>query len=127
MKTSKKILLAICIIIIAIGMFIIGRMGFNYVEGYTESTLVDTLKSYSLYTGIATLIILIYWGIRYNKQGISKVLITSILGIIGAIALAVAIIAVTRMPVNRIFFPIILVAYASSIIILTAYFEQNIK
>ena len=108
MKTSKKILLAICVIIIAVGMFIVGRMGFNYVEGYTESTLVDIVKSYSFYVGLSTLIILIYLGIRYNKQGISKVLIISVLGIVGAIALAVAIIAITRMPVNRIFFPIII-------------------
>lgn len=127
MKTSKKILLAICVIIIAVGMFIVGRMGFNYVEGYTEGMLLDIVKSYLFYVGLATLIILVYLGIRYNKQGVLKILITSVLGIVGAIALAVAVIAITRMPVNRIFFPIILTAYASSIIILTAYFEQNVK
>ena len=102
-------------------------MGFNYVEGYTEGMLLDIVKSYLFYVGLATLIILVYLGIRYNKQGVLRVLITSVLGIVGAIALAVAVIAITRMPVNRIFFPIILTAYASSIIILTAYFEQNVK
>ncbi len=127
MKTSNKILLAICVIIIAVGMFIVGRMGFNYVEGYTEGMLVDIVKSYIFYVSLASLIILVYFGIRYSKQGVLKVLITSVLGIIGTVALAVAVIAITRMPVNRIFFPIILTAYASSIIILTAYFEQNVK
>ena len=127
MKTSKKILLAISVIIIAIGMFIVGRMGFNYVDGYTENMLIDALTSYAFCVGLATLVILVYLGIRYSKQGIGKVLIISILGILGSMALAVAVIAITRMPVNRIFFPIILTAYASSIIILTAYFEQNVQ
>lgn len=126
MKTSKKILLVICVIIIVVGMFMIGRIGFNFVDGYNESNLIDILKSYSLFAGIATLIVLIYLGIRYSKQGVIKVLATSILGIVGAIALAVAIIAISRMPVNRIFFPIILTAYAASIIIITANFEQNV-
>ena len=126
MKTSKKILLVICVIIIAVGMFMIGRMRFNFVDGYNERNLIDITKSYALFAGIATLIILVYLGIRYNKQGVIKVLATSILGIVGAIALAVAIIAISRMPVNRIFFPIILTAYAASIIIITAYFEQNV-
>ena len=125
MKIFKTILLIVCIIIITIGMFIFGRNGLNYIEGYSENTLIETLKTYVIQVSVSTIVILLYLAIRYNKQGVIKVLATSILGILGAIALVVAIIAISRMNVSRVIIPILLATYVSSIIILTAYFEQN--
>ena len=63
--------------------------------------------------------------IRYNKQGAIKVAITSLLSIVGAIALALAIIAIIKMPITRIFFSIMLVVYIASLIILSSHFEKN--
>lgn len=126
MKTLKKFLLIISIIIIAVGMFIIGRMGFKYNDNYTESMLLETAKSYALYFTISTIVILIYLTIRYSKQGIGKVLTTSVLSIVGAIAFVLAVIAISRMPVSRIIFSFILMTYVLAIIALTANFEKNI-
>lgn len=125
MKTVKKILMIICVIIIAVGMFILGRQGLNYVDGYTQTILVETAKSYIMYVSIATAVVLVYLVIRYNKQGMVKVAVTSILGIAGAIAFVLAIMAIIKMPVTRLFFPIMLVTYVSSLIVLSSYFEEN--
>jgi len=125
MKTVKKILIIICVIIIAVGMFLLGRQGLNYVDGYTQNMLIETAKDYALYVGISTAVILVYLMIRYNKQGAIKVAITSLLSIVGAIALALAIIAIIKMPITRIFFSIMLVVYIASLIILSSHFEKN--
>lgn len=125
MKIVKKILLIICVIIIAVGMFMLGRQGLNYADGYTKNMLLDTVKDYVLYIGISTAVVLIYLVIRYSKQGIVKVTVTSVLGIVGTIVLTLAVMAIIRMPVTRIFFPIMLVAYVSSLIILSSNFEEN--
>lgn len=127
MKTIKKILIIVSVIIIAIGMFILGKYGLNYADGYTKDILLETVKSYIGYVCIATVIILVYIMIRYSKKyGITKVLVTTILGIVGAIALVVAIMAIIKMPVTRVIFPILLGTYASSLIVVSAYFEENI-
>jgi len=126
MKTVKKILIIICVIIIAVGMFLLGRQGLNYVDGYTQNMLIETAKDYALYVGISTAVVLVYLMIRYNKQGAIKVALTSILGIVGAIALALAIIAIIKMPITRIFFSIMLVVYVASLIVLSSHFEQNV-
>lgn len=125
MKVTKKILLTICIMIIIVGMFILGRNGLNYANGYTKSILMETTKQYIFPISLSTAIILVYLVIRYNEQGILKVLIKSILGIIGTVLFALAIIALIRMPITKIFFSIILASYVLGIIALTANFEEN--
>lgn len=125
MKIAKKILMVICILLIIVGMFILGRNGLNYQEGYTQNILLETAKQYTVFMAISTIIILVYFAIRYNKQGIIKVIITSVLGILGAMALVLAIFAIAKMPITRIFFPIMLTTYVSSIIVLTTNFEEN--
>lgn len=125
MKTFKKILMVLCILVIIVGMFILGRNGLNYQEGYTQNILLETAKQYTVFIAISTIIILVYFAIRYNKQGIIKVIATSALGILGAMALVLAIFAIAKMPITRIFFPIMLTTYVSSIIVLTTNFEEN--
>ena len=125
MKTFKKILMIICVIIIAVGIFILGRQGLNYSDGYTNTILLETVKDYAMYAGVATIVILVYFAIRYNKQGVIKVTLTSILGIVGAIALVLAIMAIIKLPITRTFFTIMLVTYVSTLIVLSSNFEQN--
>ena len=120
MKIAKKILLAISIIIIVVGMFVLGRYGFNYANGYTKNILLETAKHYKFVASLSTAIILVYFVIRYNKQGVLKVL-----GILGTLLFALAVIAIVRMPVTKIFFPIILTSYVLSIIALSVNFEEN--
>lgn len=125
MKTVKKILMVLCILVIIVGMFILGRNGLNYQEGYTQNILLETAKQYTVFMAISTVIILVYFAIRYNKQGVVKVIVTSVLGILGAMAFVLALFAVIKMPITRIFFPIMLATYVSSIIVLTTSFEEN--
>ena len=125
MKTFKKILIVLCILVIIVGMFILGRNGLNYQEGYTQNILLETAKQYTVFMAISTVIILVYFAIRYNKQGVVKVIVTSVLGILGAMAFVLALFAIIKMPITRIFFPIMLATYVSSIIVLTTSFEEN--
>lgn len=125
MKTFKKILMVLCVIIIAVGMFILGRQGLNYVDGYSQKLLLDTVQDYTIYAAVASAIILVYLVIRYNKQGAVKVAVTSILGVVGAIAFTLAVMAIIKMPTNRFFFPIMLVTYVSSLIVISSHFEEN--
>lgn len=125
MKTTKKILLICVVIIIIAGMFLLGKNGFNYADGYTKNILLDTAKTYIPYVGISTLIIIIYFAIRYYKQGIIKVLATSILGMLGAILFTISVITISKMPVTKIIFSIIIGTYVASILAITANFEEK--
>lgn len=125
MKTVKKVLMILCIIVIIVGMFMLGKNDLNYKSGYSRNILLETAKQYTWYITISTAIILIYFAIRYSKQGSIKVIATSILGILGAMLFVLAILAITRMQVNRFFFPIMLTTYVSSIIVLSSNFEEN--
>ena len=125
MKTTKKILLICVVIIIIAGMFLLGKNGFNYADGYTKNILLDTAKAYIPYVGISTLIIIIYFAIRYYKQGVIKVLTTSILGMLGAILLTISVITISKMPVTKIIFSIIIGTYVASILAITANFEEK--
>ena len=100
MKTFKKILIIVYAIIIAVGIFMLVRSGLNYSENYTQHLLLETTKQYTLYIGISTAIILIYFAIRYYKKGVLKVLLISILGIVGTIIFVLAIMAILRMPIT---------------------------
>lgn len=127
MKTIRKILIIVSVLIIAVGMFLLGKNGLNYANGFTKNLLLETAKSYISYVSIATVVILVYVMIRYSKaHGFIKVLVTTILGIVGSIALVIAIMAITKMPITRIFFPILLGTYSSCFIVLLSYFEENI-
>lgn len=125
MKTTKKILLICVVIIIIAGMFLLGKNGFNYADGYTKNILLDTAKTYIPYVGISTLIIIIYFAIRYYKQGVIKVLTTSILGMLGAILFTISVITISKMPVTKIIFSIIIGTYVASILAITANFEEK--
>ncbi len=125
MKTLKKIIIIIYAIIIAVGMFMLVKSGLNYSENYTQHLLLETAKQYTLYVGISTTTILLYFVIRYYKKGVLTVLLISILGIAGTIIFVLAIMAILRMPITKLFFPIMLGSYVASIVTISAYFEEN--
>lgn len=64
--------------------------------------LVDMAKQYLVYTGISAVLILVYFAIRFQKIGIVKTVIGSIIVTILAEALYMAIIAITRYPIDKI-------------------------
>lgn len=73
-------------------------------------TLIDIAKQYSLYIGMSAIIILIYFAIKFNKLGVIKVLIKTILSIAFSELLYMSIVAITRYPID-------IVAIISAIII----------
>lgn len=125
MKTIKKILIVLAIAIIIVGMFLLGKNGLNYANGYTKNVLIETSKEYAKYIGISTAVILLYFAIRYNKHGVVKVIITSILGIAATLLFILAVMAISRIPISRLFFSVMLGGYVSCIIALSANFEGN--
>ena len=64
--------------------------------------LVDMAKQYVVYTGISAVLILVYFSIRFNKLGIAKTVVGSIIVTVLAEALYMAIIAITRYPIDKI-------------------------
>ena len=127
MKIIKKVLMVLVILVIAAGSFMLWKNGLSYANGYTQNMLLETVKEFLPFIIISTSITLIYFIIKYIKQGVVKVTLKSILGMAGALAFVLAILVIARMQITRLFFPIMLATYVSSIIILSANFEENTK
>lgn len=83
--------------------------------------LTDMAKQYVIYISIATILVLVYFAIRFRKLGISKVLIKSVLLLAFSEIFYMAIIAVTRYPIDK---PVIIAAIAIYLIVLT-YLNKN--
>lgn len=83
--------------------------------------LTDMAKQYIIYISIATILVLIYFAIRFRKLGVSKVLIKSVLLLAFSEIFYMAIIAVTRYPIDK---PVIIAAIAIYLIVLT-YLNKN--
>lgn len=90
--------------------------------------LTDMAKQYIFYTIIATVLVLIYFAIRFRKAGVGKVLGSTVFSLIFAEMLYMAIIAITRFPINKL---AIIAAFAIYLIILTylnkKYMEKTVK
>ena len=98
------------------------EMEVNYIPSYR---LRDILKTYVGPLAIATLIVLVYMGIRFRKIGVVKVL-TQVIGLsVIAEALFMAVIAITRYPVNRLVMPSAILIYMILITVLTGFFEKQ--
>ena len=83
--------------------------------------LTDMAKQYIIYISIATILVLIYFAIRFRKLGVSKVLIKSVLLLAFSEIFYMAIIAVTRYPIDK---PVVIAAIAIYLIVLT-YLNKN--
>lgn len=125
MKTIQKILIVVSLIVIIVGLLLLWKNGLNYIDGYSKKMLLKTINEYILYVGISTAIILLYYAIRYFKKGIIKVIATSVLGMLSSILFTLSLMSIIQMPINRLFFPIMLATYVASIIVLSASFEEN--
>lgn len=65
--------------------------------------IVDMAKQYLVYTLIATALVLVYFVIRYNKLGISKIIVEFFATVILAEVLFASIITIIRLPINKLF------------------------
>lgn len=94
----------------------------NYTPSYR---LRDILKSYVGPLAIATLAVLVYMAIRYRKIGVVKVLSQVIILSAIAEALFMAVIAITRYPINRLVMPSAILIFMLIITVLTGMFEKQ--
>lgn len=96
----------------------------NYIANYR---LRDIIKPYIVPIIISTVLILIYMAFRFKKIGIAKVISQIICLSIIAEGLYIAILAITRYPVNRLVMPVGIVIYMTIITVLTASFEKQLS
>lgn len=92
--------------------------------------LIDMAKQYIQFTAIATVIVLIYFAVRFKKIGIKDILQDSVTVLVFSELLYMSIIAITRFPINKL---VVIGAYSVYFAILTylnaKYMEKanNIK
>lgn len=89
--------------------------------------LSSLIKRYILPFGISTVAIVIYQMIRFKKLGVTKILLTTII-ILMLIGLTYAsLIAITRMPINKLTIPVGMVIYIITIIVLNMKYEKKLE
>lgn len=89
--------------------------------------LSSLIKRYILPFGISTVAIVIYQMIRFKKLGVTKILLTTII-ILMLIGLTYAsLIAITRMPINKLIIPVGMVIYIITIIVLNMKYEKKLE
>lgn len=94
----------------------------NYIPSFR---LRDIVKPYVVPMVIATAIIFLYMAIRFRKIGSIKVVTQAAVLTIIAELLYIAIIAITRYPVNRLVLPVGVVIYITILTVLNGMFEKQ--
>lgn len=94
----------------------------NYIPSFR---LRDIVKPYIIPMAIVTVIVLIYMAIRFRKFGAMKVVGEVLVLTILAELLYMAIIAITRYPVNRVVLPVGFTIYIATITALTGIMEKR--
>ena len=85
----------------------------------------DIIRPYVAPTIITSIIVVLYFTIRYKKLGILKTLITTLLTILGTQMVYLSIYAIVRIPVNELAMPISMLILILSFIILAEIFEKD--
>lgn len=87
----------------------------------------DLINPYLIPTIIASLIIIIYFVIKYRRLGIVNILKNALLVIIGIQLAYISIYAITRIPVNELTMPISMILFVLSFIVLIEKYEGDIN
>mgnify|MGYP004471739383 FL=1 len=83
--------------------------------------LTDMAKQYGKYTAISAVVILVYFAIRFKKLGVIKTILGSIISIILAEVFYMAIIAITRYPVDK----MVIIGSIAIYIFVVTYLNKN--
>lgn len=89
-------------------------------------SLFSTVIPYAVTLGISLVLILVFVGFRYKKLGVFKTIISYILSIVATEMLLLSIIAIFRIPVNRMVIPIGLLLLITVLTILGLINEKNL-
>lgn len=87
----------------------------------------DIIKPYVMPFVIATIIILIYLSVRYNKLNPFKVLLQSVGIIVLSQLVLLGIMAIARMPIGEFTIPAVLLVYMLSTYICTTKFDEDLE
>ncbi len=87
----------------------------------------DLVKPYILPFSIATIIILVYFCVRFIKIGSLKTLLKTIITLVVSQVVLLSIIAIFRIPVGRLTMPIVIIVYLLTLLLLTTKFEKQLK
>ncbi len=87
--------------------------------------LSSILSPYIVPLIISTVVVLVYVTIRFRKLGILKTLALYVISILALEALYLSVLAITRIPINRLVIPIGLLIYILVITILTVMQEKK--
>lgn len=89
--------------------------------------LVDLIDRYVFPVIIVTLVVMAYFIIRYRKIKIEKIILYTLITIIGLQFALLMIYAITRIPVNSLTMPISMLIFILSVLGLSEYFDNQIK
>lgn len=87
----------------------------------------DIIKPYVMPFVIATIIILIYLAVRYNKLNPFKVLLQSVGIIVLSQLVLLGIMAISRMPIGEFTIPAVLLVYMLSTYVCTTKFDEDLE
>ena len=97
------------------------------IENVAHTRGRDIIKPYILPFGIATLITLIYMGIRYYKLNTLKVIVKSIGIILLTQIILFSVIAITRIPIGRLTIPMVILVYLLTLFGMASKFEKDLQ
>ena len=89
--------------------------------------LSSLIKRYILKFGISTIAIVIYQMIRFKKLGATKTLLTTIIVLMLIGLTYTSLIAITRIPINKLIIPIGMAIYVITIIVLNMKYEKKLE
>ena len=87
----------------------------------------DIIRPYLAPAIITSIIVVLYFTIRYKKLGVLKTLITTLLIIMGIQMVYLSIYAITRIPVNELAMPISMLILVLSFIVLAEIFDKDMS
>lgn len=86
----------------------------------------DIVKPYIIPFAIATIIILVYMGVRYRKLGTIKTILKTVIVSIIAQVVLLSLIAIIRIPIGRLTIPMVIAVYLLTLIGMTTKFEKEL-
>ena len=89
--------------------------------------LSSLIKRYILPFGISTIAVVIYQMIRFKKLGATKTLLTTIIALMLIGLTYASLIAITRIPINKLIIPIGMAIYVITIIVLNMKYEKKLE
>lgn len=92
-----------------------------------EMKLTDLIDRYVFPVIVVTLVILAYFIIRYRKLKIEKIVLYTLITIIGMQIALLIIYAIIRIPVNSLTMPISMLIFILSVLGLAEFFDNQIK